>query len=577
MPYFVQELLDNKRDVITAKLDEPVHDALVRMLENDFSQLPVIDEKNKPLGMITFESLLQAQISFGVGLNDLKVEHALVKSETYPADADLFDLLNRLRDSYAALIVDREDILLDIVTSYDTTEYFRRRAEDMMLVQDVESTLKAYVLAAYAIENGAIDQEKLDQAVQKATNGSQAQQEKFKAALSHYLSMGENKTKPDLSLLEQVLSRHYGDKQKTKTFEDLAFSEYMAMLFDKGLWQRYQPIFKIELKALHNLLDKVRDTRNALAHFRDDLSTAQRKHLRVSSSWLGQYEDAIQAAFLSKTKEPPARAVNESKRPDSTVEIHNAEISIASDMVEVRPTESRYAALSIYLQNLPESEDVVKLTFAEIEGIIGTPLPQSAYKHRAWWANDSVSHAQSQEWLDAGWRVSTVSFPSQTISFSRIEERRKAYIDFFSALLNDLRKKPDFDIVNIAPRGRSWHNVESFTFEKKVQMVLVFSFGRGDIFRIEMYIDNGNQETNKRLFDRLFARKESIENAIGCRLEWERLDNRRASRISIIENQISVSSSEEKLEALRQKAVAGMVKFKSVMTPIVQEIAHREL
>lgn len=108
-------------------------------------------------------------------------------------------------------------------------------------------------------------------------------------------------------------------------------------------------------------------------------------------------------------------------------------------------------------------------------------------------------------------------------------------------------------------------------------MVLVFSFGRGDIFRIEMYIDNGNQDTNKRLLIACSHAKESIENAIGCRLEWERLDNRRASRISIIENQISVSSSEEKLEALRQKAVAGMVKFKSVMTPIVQEIAHREL
>lgn len=580
MPYFVQELLENKRNVETAQLVEPVQDVLERMLENDFSQLPVIDKNNCPLGMITFESILQAQKSFGVGLDELRVEHAVVKAKPHYEDADLFELLNRLRDEYAALIVDGNQQLVGIVTNFDTTEYFRRRAEDMMLVEDIESMIKDYIQAAYMSQEGKVDQEKLEQAIQKATNSGQAQREKFKAAMSHYLSLAQPKTKLDPVMLEQVLKKHYGEKEAQKKFGDLAFSEFMTLLLDKNNWDRYHLIFKVESKALHTLLDKVRITRNALAHFRDDISPAQRKHLRVSSDWLARYEDAIVAAFTPTVEKLTYASVPQSSGlsvRESSAEYSPQSTVISSIEDEVDPGESRYAALAIRLQDIPSNEDLVKLNFSEIENIIGSPLPQSAYKHRSWWANDPISHTQSQEWLNVGWRVSSVSFPSQMVSFARIEERRKAYIDFYSALLNDLRQNPVFKHIAVTPQGDNWHNIESISVEKKVNISYVFAFGRGETFRIELYIDNGDQATNKRLFDHLVARKESIEQALAQPLHWQRLDHRRASRIAIVENNMAITDAETKLAALRQKAVTAMVELKTTMTPNVQAIALEEL
>jgi hypothetical protein len=47
----------------------------------------------------------------------------------------------------------------------------------------------------------------------------------------------------------------------------------------------------------------------------------------------------------------------------------------------------------------------IRLTFSEIEEILGRPLPPSAYKFSAWWGNESsrkAGHTQAMAWLQAG-------------------------------------------------------------------------------------------------------------------------------------------------------------------------------
>ena len=94
------------------------------MTEHDFSQLPVVDENKKPLGIVTSDSILHALSNFGVSLAELRVSHTIMKVDTYSPDEDLFDLLDDLKNTYAVLIVNAEGTLIGIVTSYDTTDYF---------------------------------------------------------------------------------------------------------------------------------------------------------------------------------------------------------------------------------------------------------------------------------------------------------------------------------------------------------------------------------------------------------------------------------------------------------------------
>src|SRR5437870_7890919 len=146
MTYTVGQLIANKNPVTVFDTDT-VRQALNLMTTNSFSQLPVINRERKALGIITCESILHALETFGVIFNHMQVEDALNRMRTLDAmdevkrtfreDDDLFYLLDDLKESNVVLIVDKEQRLISLVTSYDTTEYFRIRSEDLMYAEEI--------------------------------------------------------------------------------------------------------------------------------------------------------------------------------------------------------------------------------------------------------------------------------------------------------------------------------------------------------------------------------------------------------------------------------------------------------
>ena len=55
----------------------------------------------------------------------------------------------------------------------------------------------------------------------------------------------------------------------------------------------------------------------------------------------------------------------------------------------------------------------VTLRYSEIENILSAKLPDSAYKYKEWWDNNS--HVQSKSWRDAGYKVGTVFLGDKVI------------------------------------------------------------------------------------------------------------------------------------------------------------------
>lgn len=80
-----------------------------------------------------------------------------------------------------------------------------------------------------------------------------------------------------------------------------------------------------------------------------------------------------------------------------------------------RGPKQRYARLEEKLRALPRSIGSLELTFQHIEEILGFGLPPSALKYRAWWSNqqDFTGRPQAKAWLDAGFRVESVSLNPQ--------------------------------------------------------------------------------------------------------------------------------------------------------------------
>ncbi|MFX8477571.1 hypothetical protein ABTL82_18860, partial [Acinetobacter baumannii] len=80
---------------------------------------------------------------------------------------------------------------------------------------------------------------------------------------------------------------------------------------------------------------------------------------------------------------------------------------------------SVYQPLTRHLKTL--AQDSWSARFAELERVLGQPLPRSAREHRPWWANErSGSHTQAQAWLEAGWETREVDIARETVTFVRI-------------------------------------------------------------------------------------------------------------------------------------------------------------
>ena len=564
MSFMVKDLIEGCPLPLCVNPTDAVQDALAKMIANDYSQLPVVKDDLVPEGLVTSDSILRALRHFGVTVEELRVADAMTRAIIRHDEDDLFEMLDALRDHYAVLIVDGEDKLIGIVTSYDTTEYFRRRAEDMMLVEDIEVGIKEHIEAAFTDpSSGEVDGPALDAVANEITDQTRALHGRFRQALRKYLELqGEGKARLDADKVKETFSL-LADKAPPRAFQDLTFNDYVELLLHKRCAAYYDRVFDLQAKAARNLLDSVRRTRNDLAHFRGEISPEQREQLRFCVAWLERHPVSIPVDW-------PSYQVQETGEPavvrESTVDyVTSAGDSdpIVPPEEELGPSDSRYAPLAIWLQSRPPTQDRVALTFEEVEKIIGGELPNSAHRHNAWWANDTVSHTWSREWLDAGWRKAQVNLSEETVFFVRIGSTERAYLEFFTALQADLRDQTEVLLKDLSPRGQSWLTVASLPQGGPQSIYFGFAFIRARRFRVELYIDTGDQAKNKRIFDRLYADRDTLEAAIDAELSWERLNHRRASRVGLYRPG-SIADDPETLSSLRAWAVDAMPRFYQV-------------
>ncbi|MBE3050153.1 winged helix-turn-helix domain-containing protein [Candidatus Bathyarchaeota archaeon] len=80
---------------------------------------------------------------------------------------------------------------------------------------------------------------------------------------------------------------------------------------------------------------------------------------------------------------------------------------------------SHYDRLRVFLQSVPAEQIQIALSFAEVEGVLGHPLPPFALRHPAWWANTRGPTSQGSMWLSVGWKVEKVHLKAQIVVFRR--------------------------------------------------------------------------------------------------------------------------------------------------------------
>ena len=78
----------------------------------------------------------------------------------------------------------------------------------------------------------------------------------------------------------------------------------------------------------------------------------------------------------------------------------------------------KYQPLTEFLRR--QSGAVVRMSFDEIERVIGAKLPPSATHHRAWWSNNAQNNVMTKAWKDAGFESEDVDMKRRRVAFRRV-------------------------------------------------------------------------------------------------------------------------------------------------------------
>ena len=147
-------------------------------------------------------------------------------------------------------------------------------------------------------------------------------------------------------------------------------------------------------------------------------------------------------------------------------------------------------------------------------------------------------------------------------------ERALAYQRFFEATLADFKRlRPGLTSasrVGVASYAGMAAGRSGFS--------LSWVFGGPGRLRVELYIDTGDRDLNKGFFDALDAQRDDLSEALGGDLVWERLDTKRASRLSV-QHEVPASPSPDQNADLRSWAVETMVRWSDVLRPVVRSLA----
>lgn len=362
MLFPVSTLIKAQRELVCVKTGDIVSDALKLMIDHDYSQLPVVDANGALTGIVSEQSIART------------FYHLNHKRSAQQPIIDILSIqVDHCLDTPAT--VEPESDLFEALASL-------RDRYSVIVTQNNKPVgiLTDYDTTAFfrSLTEGLLYVQDVEEMLRQSITQTLAQPHTLAPAIIAAVGKDDNDS-----------------SKPKKAFTELNFGETIRIVTHPQNWANFQPMFG-QLEIFDRLMNQVRVIRNQIAHFRGNTDPSQIDVLKRASHWL---ERRIRPSQPAKLATAPAATVA-SPTPASG---------------------GKYGRLQSYLSTVDRSESSIRLKFSNIESLLGSSLPPTAFEHRSWWANDSVGHVQSKAWLQAGWAVSDIDFDAKEVTFHRTQ------------------------------------------------------------------------------------------------------------------------------------------------------------
>lgn len=206
------------RPLVTVSQDDSVTKAVTRMLQFDYSQLPIMHGEREVKGMISWRSIASR---YALGGECSKVKHCREDAQVIDGNGTLFDALPTIvKNGYVLVRSPQDRRITGIVTASDLNLQFQQLAEPFLLIREIE-------LHVRQLMDGKVTEEDL----------------------------------ASLTVAEPSMPQ-------PKSMADLTFGGYIRLLQRPDLWERLA--LNIDQSCLTAQLDEVRLIRNDVMHFDPD-------------------------------------------------------------------------------------------------------------------------------------------------------------------------------------------------------------------------------------------------------------------------------------------------------------------
>ena len=149
--------------------------------------------------------------------------------------------------------------------------------------------------------------------------------------------------------------------------------------------------------------------------------------------------------------------------------------------------------------------------------------------------------------------------------------RGQRYHQYFSGLIPKLKER-GFSTGN-APR-RHYCNIRArHGFRSDIHYSCCFN--HGDKARVELYMDS-DKVYNEALFDFLHSHREVIEKRFGVVLDWQKLDDNKASRVAVFPIDGSIDDDDEALELVQDWMAEHLTNLDRALGPTLDQFTVRK-
>jgi hypothetical protein len=147
-------------------------------------------------------------------------------------------------------------------------------------------------------------------------------------------------------------------------------------------------------------------------------------------------------------------------------------------------------------------------------------------------------------------------------------ERQTLRKKWWTELLERARSKTKLH-SNISPSTESWIGTGAGKSGLAYNYVVLQHSAK-----IELYIDRGadSESENKRIFEKLYQHKTDIESVFGGELSWEKMEDKRASRVAKYYETGGYRDEDDKWPKIQDELVDGMIGFSKALAPFIKRL-----